>query len=40
MRNVLNIPVPRVLAWDSSNHNPVKAEYIIMERIKGVQLST
>ena len=40
MRNVLGTPVPRVLAWKSSNQNAVKAEYIVMEKVKGVQLST
>lgn len=40
MRDRLNTPVPKVLAWDSSNKNAVKAEYIIMEKAKGVQLST
>ena len=40
MRNVLKTPVPRVLAWDSSSLNAVKAEYIIMEKVNGVQLAT
>ena len=40
LRNVLDIPVPRVLSWSSpSQHNPVGAEYIFMERVKGRQLS-
>ncbi|KAE8401584.1 phosphotransferase enzyme family protein [Aspergillus pseudonomiae] len=38
--NVLDIPVPRVLSWSNpSQHNPVGAEYILMERVKGRQLS-
>jgi hypothetical protein len=40
MRNTLNTPAPRVLSWSSSNRNAVKAEYIIMEKAKGVQLGT
>ncbi|KAJ0415927.1 kinase-like domain-containing protein [Aspergillus carlsbadensis] len=40
LRNVLDIPVPRVLSWSSSSEpNPVSAEYILMERVKGRQLS-
>ncbi|OJJ67105.1 hypothetical protein ASPBRDRAFT_34417 [Aspergillus brasiliensis CBS 101740] len=40
LRNVLDIPVPRVLSWSSlSQDNPVGAEYIFMERVKGRQLS-
>ncbi|KAH9826909.1 phosphotransferase enzyme family protein, partial [Teratosphaeria destructans] len=39
MRNVLNTPAPRVLAWDASDKTAVNAEYIIMEKAKGVQLS-
>ncbi|GKZ24427.1 hypothetical protein AbraIFM66951_010481 [Aspergillus brasiliensis] len=40
LRNVLDIPVPRVLSWSSpSQHNPVGAEYIFVERVKGRQLS-
>jgi hypothetical protein len=37
-RTVLNIPVPKVLAWSASSQNPVQAEYIIMEEAKGSQL--
>ncbi|KAK5113994.1 hypothetical protein LTR62_003117 [Meristemomyces frigidus] len=40
MRNIMKTPAPQVLAWDSSNANAVKAEYIIMEKAKGVQLGT
>lgn len=32
------IPVPRVLAWSSDMSNAVGAEYIIMERVPGVQI--
>ncbi|KAM5441250.1 hypothetical protein MferCBS31731_003678 [Microsporum ferrugineum] len=41
LRTVLDIPVPRVLAWSSpsSQPNPVGAEYILMERVEGRQLS-
>ena len=37
-RTVLDIPVPKVLAWSASDQNPVQAEYIIMEEAKGFQL--
>ncbi|CAK4032361.1 Hypothetical predicted protein [Lecanosticta acicola] len=40
MRNTLNTPAPRVLAWNSSCMNPVRAEYIIMEKAQGVQLAS
>lgn len=33
-------PAPRVLAWSSSDKNAVNAEYIIMEKAKGVQLAS
>jgi len=40
VRNVLDAPVPRVLAWSSkASENAVGAEYIIMEQVAGVQLS-
>ncbi|KAE8146871.1 phosphotransferase enzyme family protein [Aspergillus avenaceus] len=40
LRNVLDIPVPKVLSWSSpSRHNPVGVEYILMERVNGRQLS-
>lgn len=38
MRNVLHTPAPKVLSWSSCKDNPVGAEYIIMERVPGVQL--
>jgi hypothetical protein len=37
-RTVLNIPVPKVLAWSATKQNPVQAEYIIMEEARGSQL--
>jgi hypothetical protein len=38
-RNVLGTPVPKVLAWCSRAHeNPVGAEYIIMEKVPGIEL--
>ncbi|KAK2752628.1 hypothetical protein FQN55_006741 [Onygenales sp. PD_40] len=40
LRNVLNLPVPKVHAWSSrASENPVGAEYIIMEKQAGVVLS-
>lgn len=39
MKTVLNTPVPRVLSWSSKKDNLVGAEYIIMEKLPGVQLS-
>lgn len=39
VRNVLGTPVPRVLAWSSkAEENPVGAEYIIMEKVLGIEL--
>jgi hypothetical protein len=38
-RNVLGTPVPKVFAWNSRAEVPVGAEYIIMEKVPGVQLS-
>ncbi|PYH70967.1 phosphotransferase enzyme family protein [Aspergillus vadensis CBS 113365] len=40
LRASLKIPVPQVLSWSSSSQtNPVAAEYIIMEKVQGQQLS-
>ncbi|KAJ5594706.1 uncharacterized protein N7459_000914 [Penicillium hispanicum] len=40
MRNILGTPVPRVLAWCSkAKQTSVGAEYIIMEKAEGAQLS-
>ncbi|KAH8589704.1 kinase subdomain-containing protein [Bisporella sp. PMI_857] len=39
-RNVLGIPLPKVYTWSSrSDATPVGAEYIIMEKATGIQLS-
>ncbi|KAG8527832.1 uncharacterized protein KY384_006748 [Bacidia gigantensis] len=39
VRNMLNIPAPKVYAWSSRrDENPVKAEYIIMEKAPGIEL--
>ncbi|KAL9079198.1 MAG: hypothetical protein Q9157_001907 [Trypethelium eluteriae] len=38
-RNILETPIPRVLAWSSkAQENPIGAEYIIMERAPGIEL--
>ncbi|KAL3460871.1 hypothetical protein BJX64DRAFT_289811 [Aspergillus heterothallicus] len=40
LRNVLNLPVPRVYAWSSrASENPLGAEYILMEKQAGVVLT-
>ncbi|EZF91057.1 hypothetical protein H113_07908 [Trichophyton rubrum MR1459] len=41
LRTVLDIPVPKVLAWSSPgpHQNLVSAEYMLMERVGGRQLS-
>ena len=40
MKNVLNLPVPRVYAWSSqASENPLGAEYILMEKQDGVALT-
>ncbi|KAF7167827.1 hypothetical protein CNMCM6106_003243 [Aspergillus hiratsukae] len=39
MRNVLGTPVPKVFSWSSMADNAVGAEYILMENVRGVQLS-
>lgn len=38
VRNILETPAPHVYAWNSRANNPVGAEYIIMEKMPGVQL--
>ncbi|KAL2063111.1 hypothetical protein VTL71DRAFT_6183 [Oculimacula yallundae] len=39
-RNVLKTPVPKVFAWSSvAQENPVGAEYIIMEKVPGIELA-
>ncbi|KAK2762217.1 Phosphotransferase enzyme [Arachnomyces sp. PD_36] len=37
-RNILDLPVPKVLAWSATDRNPVESEYIIMEEAKGSRL--
>lgn len=37
-RTILDLPVPKVLTWSSTDQNPVQVEYIIMEEAKGSQL--
>ncbi len=37
-RTVLDLPVPKVLAWSATSQNLVESEYIIMEEARGVQL--
>ncbi|KAF2433867.1 phosphotransferase family protein [Tothia fuscella] len=37
--SILDIPVPKVLAYSTTADNPVGSEYIIMEEAKGTQLS-
>jgi hypothetical protein len=32
-------PVPEVLAWSADASNPVGAEYMILEKVPGIQLS-
>lgn len=39
-RTILNLPVPKVLAWSATSQNPVESEFIIMEEAKGSQLHT
>lgn len=37
-RDILDLPVPKVLAWSATDQNSVQAEYIIMEEARGSQL--
>ncbi|KAF2476201.1 kinase-like protein [Lindgomyces ingoldianus] len=37
--SILDIPVPKVLAYCATADNPVESEYIIMEEARGTQLS-
>lgn len=37
-RTVLDLPVPKVLAWSTTAVDPVESEYILMEEAKGSQL--
>jgi hypothetical protein len=36
---ILKLPVPKILGYSCSSNNPVQSEYILMERIKGVNLT-
>ncbi|OJJ51377.1 hypothetical protein ASPZODRAFT_127446 [Penicilliopsis zonata CBS 506.65] len=38
IRTRTTIPVPKVLAWSSDTTNAVGAEYIVMERVPGIQI--
>ncbi|KAI9709530.1 MAG: hypothetical protein M1820_003290 [Bogoriella megaspora] len=39
LRNILQVPAPQVYAWSSNSaKTPVRAEYMIMERVPGVPL--
>ncbi|OGM39419.1 hypothetical protein ABOM_012117 [Aspergillus bombycis] len=41
LRDVFNIPVPRILAWSfDAATNPVEAEYIVTEKAPGVRLGS
>jgi len=40
LRTKLQLPVPHVIAYSCDPTNPVGSEYILMERIHGVDLST
>ncbi|GIK05573.1 hypothetical protein Aspvir_009686 [Aspergillus viridinutans] len=37
-RDIIGLPVPRVLSWSCDPSNPVGSEYIIMEKAKGTPL--
>ncbi|EPE27516.1 Protein kinase-like (PK-like) [Glarea lozoyensis ATCC 20868] len=38
LREVLNIPTPRIIAWSGDRSNPVRAEYILEEKAPGKPL--
>ncbi|KAI1910965.1 hypothetical protein LOZ65_006271 [Ophidiomyces ophidiicola] len=40
LRTIFNIPIPQVLAHCSTTDNPVGAEYVIMELIRGESLAS
>jgi hypothetical protein len=40
LREKLDLPIPRVLAYSCDSNNPVESEYIIMEKADGVTLSS
>ncbi|KAM5499806.1 hypothetical protein McanMca71_006150 [Microsporum canis] len=38
LRDVLNIPIPRIIAWSADQSNPIGAEYILEEKAPGTPL--
>ncbi|KAH8816100.1 hypothetical protein F5884DRAFT_747609 [Xylogone sp. PMI_703] len=40
LRDVLDIPTPRIIAWSAYSHNPVGAEYILEEKAPGRPLGS
>ncbi|OJJ46851.1 hypothetical protein ASPZODRAFT_1837809 [Penicilliopsis zonata CBS 506.65] len=38
VREVIGLPIPRVLSWSCDSSNPVGSEYIVMEKAKGTAL--
>ncbi|OJJ50142.1 hypothetical protein ASPZODRAFT_128762 [Penicilliopsis zonata CBS 506.65] len=38
LQSKVSLPIPKVLDWSDDSSNPVGAEYIIQEHVKGVQL--
>ncbi|PYH34740.1 aminoglycoside phosphotransferase family protein [Aspergillus neoniger CBS 115656] len=40
LRDILGVPVPRVLAYSADSTNPVGSVYIIMKRVKGVSVAS
>lgn len=38
LRDILNIPTPRIIAWSADRNNAVGAEYILEEKAPGVPL--
>ncbi|KAH7333471.1 hypothetical protein BKA65DRAFT_553821 [Rhexocercosporidium sp. MPI-PUGE-AT-0058] len=40
VRDVLNIPAPRIIAWSADRNNPVGAEYILEEKAPGKPLGS
>lgn len=38
VRTHTTMPVPKVFAWNADAANPVGAEYIVIERVPGVQV--
>ncbi|OAX81715.1 hypothetical protein ACJ72_03935 [Emergomyces africanus] len=40
LREIANVPIPRVLAWSSNSANPVGAEFVIEEKVPGTRLGS